>query len=439
MRLFEWHSSSINEHKDKVPAFVDYLSGVWRNRNRYIESIDELSEEEKQEQEIQKQRFFDFTLDGKISARNYVGVVQYEDVRIEVYPKIFADSETEDVKKWQLNLLYWLTYCRKIKFPFSFADVSKLKFDDFLELLIYVFANYTEEILSQQPYQAYQSVEEETAFLKGRLEFDNYTKHNLITGKWQNFYCIHEPFIYDNLFNRIIKYVTRRLSLISENYLNKEKLNEILFLLHDVSDICCTADDCERVKLNPLYDDHKHILELCKLYLSNQVIDMDSEDNKNFCFLVPMEYIFEDFIFGFISDKWSELNIRSQSTAFLAVNENLPVFQIKNDIYINNCLVIDTKYKIRLTGDGMKAGVNQSDLYQMVSYAIRRNCENVLLLYPRTENTLNTPAVFQIPSEMLSKHINIHVQNLDIVFDDIQEADELIKSRVKMINPIFNS
>ena len=111
-------------------GFVNYLSGVWQNRNRYVEISDEISEEEQQAQKIQKQRFFDFSVDGNISARNYVGVVQYEGIRIEVYPKIFSDDDTENVKKWQLNLLYWLTYCRKIKFPFSFADVSKLKFDD---------------------------------------------------------------------------------------------------------------------------------------------------------------------------------------------------------------------------------------------------------------------------------------------------------------------
>jgi 5-methylcytosine-specific restriction enzyme subunit McrC len=225
MILFEWGSNSFEEHKKIIPDFVNYLAGVWQSRNRYIE----LSEEELEKQKIQKQQFFDFTFDGKISARNYVGVVQYEGVRIEVYPKIFADSKTQDVRNWQLNLLYWLTYCRKIKFPFSFADVSKLKFDDYLELLIYIFANYTSEVISQQPFQAYQKVEEETTYLKGRLSFDNYTKHNLTTGKWQNFYCIHEPFVYDNLFNRTIKYVARRLLAISENYLNKEKLNEILF------------------------------------------------------------------------------------------------------------------------------------------------------------------------------------------------------------------
>jgi len=435
--LFEWQSASFDEHKKMLPDFVSYLSGVWQSRNRYIELSDGISEEEQQEQQIQKQRFFDFTIDGKISARNYVGVVQYEGVRIEVYPKIFADDETEHKKMWQLNLLYWLTYCRKIKFPFAFADVSKLNFDDYLELLIYIYANYTEEVLFHQSFQAYQSVEEESAFLKGRLSFDNYIKHNLTTGNWQNFYCIYEPFVYDNQFNRIIKYVTRRLSAISENYLNKEKLNEILYLLHDVSDMCCTAEDCEKVKLNPLYEDHKQILELCKLYLNNQVIDMDSEDSKNFCFLVPMEYIFEDFIFGFISDKWPSLNIKSQSTDFLATNHGEKVFQIRNDIYIKNHLIIDTKYKIRCTNDGLKAGVSQSDLYQIVSYALRRDCKNVMLLYPHNKQAMNISTLFEISSGMISETINIHIQNVDISFNDICDADETIKDRIKRLNPVF--
>lgn len=437
MRLFEWHSDTFAGYQSKLPEFVNYLSGVWQNRNRYVESTDELSEEEQQEERIQKQRFFDFTIDGKISARNYVGVVQYDGIRIEVYPKIFAEDEIENLKQWQLNMLYWLSYCRKVKFPFSFADVSRLQFDDFLELLIYIFANYTEEVISNQPFQAYQAVSEESPYLKGRISFEDYTKHNLITGKWQNFYCTHEPFVYDNLFNRIVKYVTKRLLTVSENYLNQERLNEILFILNDVSDVPCSAVDCDKVKLNPLFADHKHILDLCRLYLSNQVIDLEDEESNNFCFLLPMEYIFEDFIFGFISDKWPSLNIRSQSTDFLALNNATSVFQIRNDVYIPGQLIIDTKYKIRSSNDGLKAGVAQSDLYQMVSYAVRRNCNNVLLLYPTTDKAASVDATFTVPSAMLSKAIEIDVRNINITFDNLHNADNLMKSRIKTLNPIF--
>lgn len=432
MRLFEWHSKAFPGDRAQTAAFFQYLSGVWQSRNRYVELPDEITEEEQQEQTIQKQRFFDFTIDGRISARNYVGVVQYEGIRIEVYPKLFAHSAVDDPSKWQLNILYWLSYCRKIRFPFSLANIANLKFDDFLEFLIYVFAHYTEEVISAQPFQAYQEVEEETAFLKGRLSFEKYIALNLTTGKWQNFQCRHEPFVYDNQFNRIIKFVARRLSLMSENYLNQEKLNEILFILHDVADLSCTATDCERVKLNPLYEDHKQVLELCKLFLSNQVIDMESEDSRNFCFLLPMEYIFEDFIFGFISHHWPSLKIKSQSTDYLAINKGQKVFQIKNDLYLENQLIIDTKYKIRSKDDGSKEGVSQGDLYQMVSYALRRNCHDLLLLYPRMQQARNEAALLEIPSEMLDEPLHIHIRSVDIVIDDLEGADEKMKGEIRV-------
>lgn len=439
MRLFEWHSASFSGDQSKLQGFVSYLSGVWQNRSRYVESAEEPTEEEQQEERIQLQRFFDFTIDGKISARNYVGVVQYDGIRIEVYPKIFAGDETENIKLWQLNMLYWLSYCRKVKFPFSIADVSRLQFDDFLEVLIYIFANFTEEVISSQPFQAYQSTAEETPFLKGRILFEEYAKANLITGKWQKFYCNHQPFVYDNLFNRIVKYVTKRLLAISENYLNQERLNEILFILNDVSDISCCASDCDKVKLNPLFAEHKQILDLCRLYLSNQVIDLEDEDSNNFCFLLPMEYIFEDFIFGFVSDKWPALNIRSQSTDYLALNKDTFVFQIRNDIYIPDKLILDTKYKIRSNDDGLKAGVGQSDLYQMISYALRRNCKNVLLLYPEAVNSSAIDATFSIPSAMLSgEDIKIDVRSINIIFNNLQDADMTMKSRIATLNPLFH-
>jgi len=334
-------------------------------------------------------------------------------------------------------MLYWLSYCRKIKFPYALADLSTVPFDDFLELLIYVFASLAEKTVAQQPYQDYQQVVEETSFLKGRISFADYTRHNLITGNWQNFYCSHQPYVYDNLFNRIVKCVTKRLLLISNNRGNQEKLYRILFILSEVSEVDYFASDCDRVSLNPLFADHQSVLSLCKLYLSNQVVDMENQGSTNFCFLLPMEYVFEDFIFGFLSDKWPALNFKSQSIEYLARRNDSSLFQIRNDIYLPGQLIIDTKYKTRSSKDGLKAGVSQVDLYQMISYAIRRNCNDVLLLYPDIENSIDTSATFQVPSEMLSSDITIEVRNVDITFDILSEADRIMMDRVRDLLPLF--
>lgn len=436
LRLFEWKSAPVKGFENAIPGFVEYLAGVWQSRKRYVDPPEEVTEEERQEERIQRQRFFDFTIDGKISARNYVGVVQYGDIRIEVYPKIFAGQEVENSRQWQMNLLYWLSYCRKIQFPFSHSDVSKMRFDDFLEVLIYMFANYTTGVLSTQPFQAYQEIAEETAFLKGRLLIDEYIRNNVITGRQHQFYCMHAPFAFDNQFNRIVKYIAKRLLGVSRDGGNQEKLNELLFLLHDVSDVCCTASDCEKVKLNPLYNDHGFILELCKLYLSNQVIDMSAEESTNFCFLIPMEYIFEAFVYGFIADKWPSLGVKSQSWDYLALNNDRPVFKIKNDIYIPHQLIIDTKYKIRQES-GLKEGVSQADIYQMVSYAIKRDCSEVLLLYPIVKGGINKDVSFQVQSPMLTRPIHIQVRSVDITFAHIEKADQLMKDRMNTI--LFNA
>jgi 5-methylcytosine-specific restriction enzyme subunit McrC len=429
MRLSEWDEIPyIIDNKEKLHEFADFLNEVWQSRTKYIE--EESSDNEGWTNNKSGQRFFDITFDGELYARNYVGIVQYENIKIEIYPKLLKEKSNPK-PKWQLNLMYWLSYCRKTRFPFSHVDISDLPADNFLELLIYIFANYTYEILSQQPFQSYQLIEEETPFLKGRLLFNSYIKNNVVTGQWQQFQCEHEPFIYDNLFNRIVKYVAKKLMLLSKNDFNIKKLETVLFLLDDVSDSYLTVQDCNKVILGPLFNDHQNILSLCKLYLSNRVIDIQDEKNKNFCFLIPMEYVFEDFIFGFINDKWPSLNLKYQTQEWLTAGKE---FWIRNDLYVENHLIIDTKYKIRDLDSNSKGGVGQPDLYQMITYAIGRSCKNGLLLYPGTSEKKHS---FDVPSQLLHEDINIQAKNIDITFDDIEHAEQLIIMRIKHLSELF--
>src|SRR5204863_2430406 len=46
----------------------------------------------------------------------------------------------------------------------------------------------------------------------------------------------------------------------------------------------------------------------------------------------------------------------------------------------------------------VKKGINQNDLYQMVTYAVRRGSTNILLLYPNIGEDVNTSDSFSIES-----------------------------------------
>lgn len=390
-----------------VKGLKSYLEEIWQNRNRFSPTDDEeLSEEEEATFRKNKQLFLSF--DGSfIRARNYVGFIQYEGQRINIYPKICNESDSP--ANILHHILYWLSYSKRIKFPFSQLPLDKQNFDNWLEALIYLFAHYTEETISSQPYQAYQEITEETSFLRGRLAINEYIKNNIVKGTHQYFHCTYEPFLFDNQFNRIVKYVTKLLLLVSNNNTNKDRLSTLLFLLDEVSDCHCTASDCDLVKLNPLYHDLNNILAMSRLFLDSASINQNESTNTNFCLLLPMEVIFEDFIFGFIEKHFSEAEPEPQTGTYLTKEK---VFRMKTDIILKKpSLIIDTKYKIRKVSTDSKKGILQTDMYQMLAYSFRRGIQHVLLIYP-TRNEINE-STFTIVNSIWHKQ-EISIKAIDI-------------------------
>ena len=236
--------------------FKNYLQQTWEHRkiipseHGYVEETEDLEEPKKV-----KEGFFTW-YDEKITSKQYVGVLCFENITIEIIPKMIHYEN----KNWWHNLLFWLEYTNSIALPFNKANLDTYNNQDsFLEILISIFAYYTEPIISHQPYQNYQSVTEETNFLKGSLDIPKYIQNNLITGRWHTFTCNYKPFILDNRLNQIIKYVTTRLLTITKENYNREKLESILFILNEVGFRECTINDCNQVHLNI-------ILKSIKLY-----------------------------------------------------------------------------------------------------------------------------------------------------------------------------
>jgi 5-methylcytosine-specific restriction enzyme subunit McrC len=435
MKLFEWESAPFYMSQDKMSDFVQYLNEQWQSRVRYLDH-EELSESAENTL-TSTQRFFQFTGDRRIIARNYVGVMQFDGIRIQVIPKLFKGSTVDQNHLMNSNLLYWLSYCRKIRFPFSVIDASLVEIDDLLEFIIYLFANRTNEVLSTHPYHAYESITEEVPFLRGRINFPAYASENIATGKWHSFQCTHSPFVFDNLFNRIVRHVCRKLVNTTCNSENKELLTSILFHLHDVSDVNVQASDCKKVVLNPLYSDLRHVLNFCEIFLKEQVSIGDFSKDQNFCFMFPMEYVFEDFIFGFL-DTHSRKKPLSQSSDYLATHDKKKVFKIRNDVYFKDELIIDTKYKSRAKEANRKGGVQQSDLYQVISYAIRRGCSSAMLLYPYIDGADNSEMLLKIPEGNLSEEIEIDVKSIDITLESLKNADEVLKGRFKKVGLLMS-
>src|SRR4051812_21736449 len=96
------------------------------------------------------------------------------------------------------------------------------------------------------------------------------------------------------------------------------------------------------------------------------------------CLLFPMEYVFEDFIAGFLEAEFkAQWQVEPQKSNKSLTDQG--IFQMRHDIFLTNKkdtsvkIIVDTKYKLRSPDarKDPKKGISQSDLYQMTSYAFR--------------------------------------------------------------------
>jgi 5-methylcytosine-specific restriction enzyme subunit McrC len=419
-----------------------FLDEIWnkREKNNFYEADDF----EKNE----VQRFIQFIHKTKeLKSNKYVGVIHFEGERINLLPKIFYDNKriykTKEINAIQQHILWYLSYCRKIKFPNFKSSAGSMK-NDFFEILIYLFSKYTRELLTSSIFQQYEEVQKEISNIRGRLNTPVYISENLSKGRWHKISCTYDSFIMDNKFNRIIKYVCQILFNVTKNIENKKYLREILFILDDVTNERACANECRNIKFNPLYSNFQIVRDYCTLFLSSSISINYKNDLKLFAFLLPMEYLFEDFIFGFIQKEIKSISARSQISSVYLDDEK--IFGLKPDLYIetpDKKFIADTKYKIAYSNpNDIKNGISQNDLYQMTAYAIRFDIENIVLLYPNmliSKNIGNTN--LKISDKLaFGKKINISSYQVPVINFELFENEsdfknfqlsELFKNQVK--------
>ncbi len=382
INLFEYQNKA--EVPDSLDGLEGFLDEIWnsREKNAYYA--------ERNNERIESQRFVQFLhKTHELKSNNYVGVIHFEGKKINLLPKIFFNPEkaysTIEINQIQNHILWWLSYCRKIKFPNYQAALGDRK-SDFFEVLIYLFSKYTRELLGSSIYQQYEEVNRELNFIKGRLHTNEYIKQNLGTGRWHKLNCTYDAFVFDNEFNRIVKFVTTLLFNATSSQDNKKNLREILFILDEVSEEKATAEQCSRISFNPMLVEFETVRDYCQLFLTHCVSFDYKNDLKLFAFLLPMEYVFEDFIFGFIDKELEQITAKAQrSDKYLDEEE---AFRLLPDLWLkteNLQLIADTKYKIVYSDEkDPKKGISQPDLYQMLAYAIRFEIDNIILFYPNT-------------------------------------------------------
>lgn len=402
--LFEFGKWLKVEDPGALKLFLQYIHQQQFNNRNVAEPVVE-------ESDPIKQPFIQFDGDF-IRPNNYCGFIQHGKQLIEIYPKVFRRQNCDDKNLMLRHLFFWLDYCRKWRFPFSSAHLGLRTVDSFPELIIYLMVQQIHETISQQSYLQYESVEESLQQPRGKINFSRYVKNGLSRGRGHMLECDYEPFIFDNAFNRLIKFCLRKLSSQTSLSENLQIIDQCLMFLDEVEDTPCSMSTVRSIRLNTFIAGYPEVLELCKQILELQTYDNGSYDLEQWCLLFPMEYIFEDFVAGFLEQNFSDdWKIEYQkSDAYLS--DEPKVFNMQHDIFLSRNgrrIIIDTKYKMRdpMFKKDPKKGVLQNDVYQVLSYAFKRGCNEVLLLYPNIDTVVTSPDVFRINTPFSNSTIKV--------------------------------
>lgn len=428
--LFEYQNKEpFSEHQfNDLEIFLD---AIWAKREKSGYYYNE------EDNRVEQQRFIQFLYKTKtLKSNKYVGVIHFEGKTINLLPKIFYNQKNEtqpNVNAINKHILWWLSYCRKLKFPNYLSGLNSEK-ADFFETLIYLFSKHTRELLNTSIYQKYIEINKELSFVKGRIDFNAYINNNLSRGRNHKISCQFDAFEMDNEFNRCVKYVAKLLLLTTKALQTKRYLSAILFILDEVKDVNVSADKMKRITFNPMFADFETIRDYCVLFLDNSVSFNYKNDLKLFAFLLPMEYVFEDFIFGFIDKEIDSVKAKDQDRSkYLAENNT---FQLKPDLLLefdNRKIIADTKYKIVYADKtDSKNGISQNDLYQMLAYAVRFKVNDIVLFYPNTIKitTPNESELLIVDELANGKKIHVKSAQLPIInfemFDDDYESKKTI-------------
>jgi 5-methylcytosine-specific restriction enzyme subunit McrC len=206
INLFEYQNKVAfpEEHFENLEVFLD---AIWSKREK-----SSFYNEDENREEVQ--HFIQFLHKNKeLKSNKFVGVIHFENQTINLLPKIFyngTDATQEDVKVINSHVLWWLSYCRKLRFPNYLSGLNSQQ-ADFFEILIYLFSKYTKELLNSSVYQRYIEIENELSYVKGSINFSEYINQNLARGRNHKVNCRYDSFEMDNPFNQCIKSVSRLL------------------------------------------------------------------------------------------------------------------------------------------------------------------------------------------------------------------------------------
>ena len=328
----------------------------------------------------------------EIAAQQMVGVIAAHRCSLEILPKIDSGTTEADGTIRQ-RLMRMLDVALGLNLGDGQAAAMARQNETLLDILIRLFADRLLAEARRGLPRAYLAQEEDLPALRGRLDVRR--QFTALAVRPDRLACRYDALMADTPLLRIMKACVLLLRQYARATETIRRLDELRFLLADVSDVPSTDLPWAQVRIDRTNRRWETLFGLARLFLKRewQATHRDSHAQHGITLLFPMNKLFEAYVAALAKRalRGSDLTVHTQSGRLNCLIEEgdggKERFETKPDILIKRLadvvMVIDTKWKrIGRNPEDSKRGVSQADVYQMMAYARLYRCPELMLLYP---------------------------------------------------------
>ena len=333
-----------------------------------------------------------------LTARQMVGVIAAPGCSLEILPKIDPlEGEDSEIRgAVRRRLVRMLDVALGLNIGDGAAASMARQEEGLLDILIRLFADKLLAEAQRGLPRGYLSEEEDLPVLRGRLNVvRQFTAHAVRPDRLA---CRFDALSSDIALMQVMKACVIALRRHARGGATVRKLDELRFLMADISDVSVSALPWSAVRIDRTNRRWESLYGLARLFLKRdwQATHHALEARQGITLLFPMNDLFEAYMAALAKKalRPAGLTVETQGgRLFCLVEEGeggRNCFQTKPDMIVRRLsnprsvvAIVDTKWKRLATAiEDRKHGVSQADVYQMMSYGRLYDCPELVLLYP---------------------------------------------------------
>lgn len=366
---------------------------------------------------------------GGVKLAQYCGIVRLQTCVLEVLPKIgMSDARTDDeLALSRAALLKMLHNARQVAITKVGAVPQRAVHAPLLDIFIEAFLHSALEQARRGLLSRYVSHADDLSVVKGRFHAHGHARRNL--GRPHLLYCEYDEFTADNAYNQAIKATLD----ICRTWVSRAPTQRLWFETHaryaGVSTVRMSVADVIRLPRERMTRRYEAVLTWCEwlLAMTSPAMSVGAAHAPGMMF--DMNKLFESYVCSLEEADAGESRIvlRQGPVEALASQGDDDAFLLKPDITIWHAApdgsangidrVLDAKWK-RLDPHAKNWGVKESDVYQILAYALRYRCQRMELVYPTIDQirgSVSVGPVFEIDcSDIAPRSVQVRIRTVPL-------------------------